>query len=80
LTFRERTYPGSGQTTFGKMQGRKVLDGRPDTHGNRYECRFPECEELFMSDEALQLHRLHHDLIAVCARLVDLTDSLNKRA
>lgn len=55
---------------FGNLQGRKLLEGRPGSKGNRYECDM--CGKVYMSDEALQLHLLAHKLDAISAGLSDL--------
>lgn len=61
------------ESPFGKMQqsqGEKNLINRPHSTGNRYACEF--CEQLFMSDESLQLHKLCH----IVAGLLEAVDRL----
>lgn|GEM_PF-1956650 len=45
---------------------------REKTTGNRYQCTYPGCGESFMSDEALQLHRLYHALTILTATLKEI--------
>ena len=54
---------------FGNLQGRKMLSGRPGSTGNRFTCTM--CQESMISDEALQLHRIWHSIMAL-TEVVDM--------
>jgi hypothetical protein len=57
---------------FQTSQGRKILEGRPSGVGNRYKCDL--CGLAYMSDEALQLHYLAHELRNLNGTLRELRD------
>lgn len=61
---------------FGNLQGRKLLEGRPDSRGNRYPCGV--CDERFMSDEALQIHRQNHAFVAIAGELGRIIEKLEE--
>ena len=54
-----------------------MLEGPPSSKGNRYQCSFPECGQFFMSDEALQMHRIHHDLVTIAGETSELVRVMN---
>lgn len=65
--------------TFGKLQesqGRKVLSDRPNQYRVRYKCGL--CDEVFMSDEALQIHRQNHAFLAIAGELGRIIDKLEE--
>lgn len=60
------------ERTFGFLQGEKVVDSRPRQTGGRFECQL--CGERKMSDEALELHLVHHRLVAISVSLEKLAE------
>ena len=60
------------EAAFGKLpqdgEKRKVLSDRPSGTGFRHECA---CGESFLSDEALQFHRIWHVLLVIEEQLHD---------
>lgn len=65
------------QRAFGKFQGEKVVDSRPTGTGRRYQCGL--CDEVCMSDEALQIHILKHGLDSLTGKLEEIRNLLEGR-